>query len=442
MHRLSSVGLIRAGVTKCVRPLSSSERVLKKYAQDSSSILGRRGYRITPSLFDIKTIETPTFPDSVQEGDIAWLKEVGDTVEEDEIIGEIETDKTTLPVQSPAAGVLTALLVEDGDTISKGTLLANIDVGATGDAPAAPAAAPAAAAPVPAPAAVPEATAPAPDQPLGPVPTTLGTPPPIPTAPLSVTPPPLPKPVAPPVVASGEMKPPGLRSEHNVKMSRMRLRISERLKEAQNTAAMLTTFNEIDMSNIMALRGKHKDAFVKKHGVKLGFMSAFLKASATGLKEMPEINAFIDGKEIIYRDYVDISVAVATPKGLVVPVLRNVETMSFADIEKGLTGLGQKARDGNLAIEDMDGGTFTVSNGGVFGSMFGTPIINLPQSAILGMHAILERPVAINGKVEIRPMMYVALTYDHRLIDGREAVTFLKRVKSAVEDPGTLLLDI
>ena len=444
MHRLSCVGLIRSGVSKCVRPLSSSERVLKKYTNEHS--FGRRSYRITPLLFDIKTIETPTFPDSVTEGDIQWLKEVGDTVEEDEVIGEIETDKTTLPVQSPAAGVLTALLVEDGDTISKGTLLANIDVGATGDAPAAAPAAAAAPEPAPAPVAEAPAAAPpaaaAPDQPLGPVSSTLGTPPPIPTAPLSVTPPPLPKAAAPPVVASGEMKPPGLRSEHNVKMSRMRLRIAERLKEAQNTAAMLTTFNEIDMTNIMALRSKFKDDFLKKHGVKLGFMSAFLKASATGLKEMPEVNAFIDGKEIIYRDYVDISVAVATPKGLVVPVLRNVENMSYADIELGLNDLGKKAREGSLAIEDMDGGTFTVSNGGVFGSMFGTPIINLPQSAILGMHAIQQRPVALNGNVVIRPMMYVALTYDHRLIDGREAVTFLKRVKSAVEDPGILLLDI
>ena len=440
MHRLSRVGLIRTGVSKCVRPLTSSERALRKYGHDSSNTFGRRGYRITPLLFDIKTIETPTFPDSVTEGDIQWLKEVGDSVEEDEVIGEIETDKTTLPVQSPAAGVLTALLVEDGDTISKGTLLANIDVGATGDAPAAaPAASPE---PTPAPAAEPVAAAPEPDKPSGPVPTTLGAPPPIPTAPLSVTPPPLPKATAPPVVASGEMKPPGLRSEHNVKMSRMRLRIAERLKESQNTAAMLTTFNEIDMTNIMALRSKFKDDFMKKHGVKLGFMSAFLKASATGLKEMPEVNAFIDGKEIIYRDYVDISVAVATPKGLVVPVLRNVETMSYADIEIGMNELGKKAREGNLAIEDMDGGTFTVSNGGVFGSMFGTPIINLPQSAILGMHAIQQRPVALNGNVVIRPMMYVALTYDHRLIDGREAVTFLKRIKSAVEDPGILLLDI
>lgn len=442
MHRLSRVGLLRTGVSKCIRPLSSTEQVLRKYPNHNQTHrLLKRHYRITPLMFDIKTIETPTFPDSVTEGDIMWIKEVGDAVDEDEVIGEIETDKTTLPVQSPAAGVLTELLVADGDTISKGTLLAKIDLGAGVEAPAAAPAAAAAPEPTPAPAAEPvPAAAPAAD--LGPAPASPGTPPPMPSAPLSVTPPPLPKAAAPPAVAPGELKPPGLRTENAVKMSRMRLRIAERLKEAQNTAAMLTTFNEIDMTNIMALRSKFKDDFLKKHGVKLGFMSAFLKASATGLKEMPEVNAFIDGKEIIYRDYVDISVAVATPKGLVVPVLRNVETMSYADIEIGLTELGKKARDGNLAIEDMDGGTFTVSNGGVFGSMFGTPIINLPQSAILGMHAIQQRPVALNGNVVIRPMMYIALTYDHRLIDGREAVTFLKRVKSAVEDPALLLLDI
>lgn len=440
MHRLGRVISIRSGVSH-VRPLTTCERVLRKY--EVNSRLGTRSYRISPLLFDIKTIETPTFPDSVAEGDIQWLKEVGDAVEEDEVIGEIETDKTTLPVQSPAAGVLTELLVADGDTIAKGTLLAKIDIGATGEAPEA-------ASPEPAPAPVPEAKpvaaappAPAPvPEVLGPVPTTVGPPPPIPSSPMAVTPPPLPKAATPPPVAAGELKPPGLRSEHSVKMSRMRLRIAERLKESQNTAAMLTTFNEIDMTNIMALRSKFKDDFVKKHGVKLGFMSAFLKASAHALVEMPEVNAFIDGKEIIYRDYVDISVAVATSKGLVVPVLRNVESMSYADIELGINELGKKAREGNLAIEDMDGGTFTVSNGGVFGSMFGTPIINLPQSAILGMHATQERPVALNGNVVIRPMMYIALTYDHRLVDGREAVTFLKRIKSAVEDPGILLLDL
>jgi 2-oxoglutarate dehydrogenase E2 component (dihydrolipoamide succinyltransferase) len=222
----------------------------------------------------------------------------------------------------------------------------------------------------------------------------------------------------------------------------MRLRIAQRLKDAQNTNAMLTTFNEIDMSNVIEMRKSQGEAFAKRHGIKLGFMSPFVRASAYALMDQPVVNAVIDGQEIVYRDYVDISVAVATPKGLVVPVMRNVETMSYADIEKGMAALGVKARDGALAIEDMDGGTFTISNGGVFGSLYGTPIINPPQSAILGMHAIVERPVARNGQVVIRPMMYVALTYDHRLIDGREAVTFLKKIKTAVEDPRSILLDL
>jgi 2-oxoglutarate dehydrogenase E2 component (dihydrolipoamide succinyltransferase) len=222
----------------------------------------------------------------------------------------------------------------------------------------------------------------------------------------------------------------------------MRQRIAQRLKEAQNTNAMLTTFNEIDMSNLMEMRKSYQDEFVKKHGMKFGFMSAFLKASAYALQAIPEVNAVIDGNEIVYRDYVDISVAVATPKGLVVPVLRNVEAMNFAEVEKGIAELGRKAKDGEIAVEDMDGGTFTVSNGGVFGSLFGTPIINPPQSAILGMHGIFDRPVARNGQVVIRPMMFVALTYDHRLIDGREAVTFLRKIKSSVEDCRTLLLGL
>merc|ERR1712183_963242 len=242
-------------------------------------------------------------------------------------------------------------------------------------------------------------------------------------------------PVAEPITTS-------TRGESRVKMNRMRQRISQRLKDAQNTAAMLTTFNEVDMTNIIAFRKKYKDAFQKKHGIKLSFMSAFIKASTFALKDQPVVNAVIDDatNEIVYRDYVDISVAVAPPKGLVVPVLRDCNDMNFKQIDEEMDKLAQKARNGKLSVEDMDGGTFTISNGGVFGSMFGTPIINLPQSSILGMHATIERPVAVNGKVEIRPMMYVALTYDHRLIDGREAVTFLKGIKQGVEDPLSLEL--
>ncbi|CAG8743272.1 17683_t:CDS:2, partial [Acaulospora morrowiae] len=236
----------------------------------------------------------------------------------------------------------------------------------------------------------------------------------------------------------------GEREERQIKMNRMRLRIAERLKESQNTAASLTTFNEIDMSNIIELRNTYKDVIIKKHGIKLGFMSAFVKASVFALQEIPAVNASISesGDTILYRDYVDMSVAVATPKGLVTPVVRNVHSLSFIEIEKAIAELGQKAREGKMTIEDMAGGTFTISNGGVYGSLFGTPIINMPQSAILGMHATKERPIAVNGKIEIRPMMYVALTYDHRLIDGREAVTFLKIVKEQVEDPRRLLLSV
>lgn len=238
----------------------------------------------------------------------------------------------------------------------------------------------------------------------------------------------------------------GDREDRHVKMNRMRLRISERLKESQNTAASLTTFNEIDMSNVIDLRNTYKDSIMQKHGVKLGFMSAFVKASVFALQEIPIVNASIEGPDggdtIVYRDYVDMSVAVATPKGLVTPVVRNAHLLSFIEIEKAIAELGKKARDGKITIEDMAGGTFTISNGGVYGSLYGTPIINIPQSAILGMHATKERPVAVNGKVEIRPMMYVALTYDHRLIDGREAVIFLKTIKEQIEDPRRLLLSI
>merc|ERR1712156_328896 len=269
----------------------------------------------------------------------------------------------------------------------------------------------------------------------------------IPVASIKPTPPPpAPQAGAAPIVRLPPADPTkeisGTRSEHRVKMNRMRLKIAERLKEAQNTNAMLTTFNELDMSAIMQLRKESQDAFVKRHGIKLGFMSAFVKAAAYSLTQQPTVNAVIDGGDIVYRDYVDISVAVATPKGLVVPVLRNVHDMNYADIEKGIAALGDKAKKNQLAMEDMDGGTFTISNGGVFGSLFGTPIINPPQSAILGMHGTFERPVVRNGQVTIRPMMYIALTYDHRLIDGREAVTTLKTIKTAVEDPRAMLLDL
>ncbi|KAK0058402.1 dihydrolipoyllysine-residue succinyltransferase component of 2-oxoglutarate dehydrogenase cmplx mito [Biomphalaria pfeifferi] len=387
---------------------------------------------------EIRVIVAPPFAESVTEGDIKWGKAIGDSVEADEVVGEIETDKTNMPVHAPAAGVIEELLVKDGETVNPGKQLFKLRVGAGGGAaPKKEAAAPSPVteAPKPQPAA-PSSSGPIPDrappppvkpaQPLSSVPVSAVKPKPAPSAGASAAP-----------AAIG-----GSRSEQRVKMNRMRQRIAQRLKEAQNTCAMLTTFNEIDMSNVMEMRNKYKDAFQKKYNLKLGFMSAFVKASAFALADQPVVNAVIDDMDIVYRDYIDISVAVATPKGLVVPVIRNVEQMNYADIEKVIADLGERARAGTLAIEDMDGGTFTISNGGVFGSMFGTPIINPPQSAILGMHGIFDRPVAINGKVEVRPMMYVALTYDHKLIDGREAVTFLKKVKSAVEDPRTILLHL
>uniref|UniRef100_A0A8C6S8D6 Dihydrolipoyllysine-residue succinyltransferase component of 2-oxoglutarate dehydrogenase complex, mitochondrial n=1 Tax=Neogobius melanostomus TaxID=47308 RepID=A0A8C6S8D6_9GOBI len=382
---------------------------------------------------EVIVVKTPAFAESVSEGDVRWEKAVGDTVAEDEVVCEIETDKTSVQVPSPAAGVIEELLVPDGGKVEGGTPLFKLKKGA-GAAKADPS---------------PAAEAPA-SPPEPPTPTAVPTPAPAATAHVTPVSPPVAeaKPVAavkptaaPPAPAPQSA---GHRGESRVKMNRMRLRIAERLKEAQNTCAMLTTFNEVDMSNITEMRNLQKDAFLKKHNTKLGFMSAFVKAAAHALVDQPAVNGVIDDttKEIVYRDYVDISVAVATPKGLVVPVIRNVEAMNFADIEKAINALGEKARKNELAVEDMDGGTFTISNGGVFGSMFGTPIINPPQSAILGMHGIFDRPVAVQGKVEIRPMMYVALTYDHRLVDGREAVTFLRKIKSVVEDPRLLLLDM
>ncbi|XP_077587282.1 dihydrolipoyllysine-residue succinyltransferase component of 2-oxoglutarate dehydrogenase complex, mitochondrial [Stigmatopora nigra] len=407
-----------------------------------SSVFQIQYFRTSVAYRDeVLTIKTPAFAESVTEGDVRWEKAVGDTVSEDEVVCEIETDKTSVQVPSPSSGVILELLIPDGGKVEGGTPLFKLRKG-----PGAPQAAeaPKAEAPPAADLAPPAAPTPAPPTPsaVGPIPTTMPPVPPVPAHAMDAKPVAAIKPTSPVAPVDGGVK--SARTESRVKMNRMRLRIAQRLKEAQDTCAMLTTFNEIDMSNISEMRKTYKDAFLKKHNIKLGFMSAFVKASAYALTDQPTVNAVIDDttKEIVYRDYVDISVAVATPKGLVVPVIRNVEEMNFADIEKTINMLGEKARNNELAVEDMDGGTFTISNGGVFGSMFGTPIINPPQSAILGMHGIFDRPVAVAGKVEIRPMMYVALTYDHRLVDGREAVTFLRKIKSVVEDPRVLLLDM
>ncbi|XP_031569298.1 dihydrolipoyllysine-residue succinyltransferase component of 2-oxoglutarate dehydrogenase complex, mitochondrial-like [Actinia tenebrosa] len=407
-----------------------------------------RGFHSSSCLYDEESIvvKTPPFAESVTEGDIRWDKAVGDAVAEDEVVGEIETDKTSIPVTSPASGIIEELFVDDGDKVEKEQQLFKLRV--TGEAPSKEPKADDAAADEPAETkkekAAPAPTPSTPSSTPKEIPTSPPPVPPVPKAPLherqvsSSTP----EARAPASAPSTDVPARDTRSEHRVKMNRMRQRIAQRLKDSQNTYAMLTTFNNVDMSNAMEMRKAYKDAFLKKYGLKLGFMSVFVKAAAYALQSEPVVNAVIEDNEIVYRDYVDISVAVSTPKGLVVPVIRNVETMNFADIEKTISYLGEKARNNDLAIEDMDGGTFTISNGGVFGSMMGTPIINPPQSAILGMHAINDRPVAINGKVEIRPMMYVALTYDHRLIDGREAVTFLRKIKAAVEDPRVLMLDL
>ncbi|KAG7509045.1 dihydrolipoyllysine-residue succinyltransferase component of 2-oxoglutarate dehydrogenase complex, mitochondrial-like [Solea senegalensis] len=418
-----------SGSSVCSRPLSRYSQLCE--FSSSANVFHIRYFKTSAVHRDeVVTVKTPAFAESVTEGDVRWEKAVGDSVAEDELVCEIETDKTSVQVPSPVAGVIEELLVPDGGKVEGGTPLFKLRKGAAAAAKAAPSTAPeeqAAAAPPPPPPSPASTTTPMPAAP----------PQAVPTKPVSAV-----KPMtAPPAPASPAA---GGRGENRVKMNRMRLRIAQRLKEAQDTCAMLTTFNEVDMSNIQDMRKNYKDAFLKKHNTKLGFMSPFVKAAAHALMDQPAVNAVIDDatKEIIYRDYVDISVAVATPKGLVVPVIRNVETMNFADIETAITALGEKARNNELAIEDMDGGTFTISNGGVFGSMFGTPIINPPQSAILGMHGIFDRPVVINGKVEIRPMMYVALTYDHRLVDGREAVTFLRKIKAVVEDPRVLLLDM
>ncbi|KAI4468909.1 dihydrolipoyllysine-residue succinyltransferase [Holotrichia oblita] len=408
-----------------------------------------RFFRTSVALFDdVKTVTCPAFPESVAEGDVKWQKQKGDAVKEDDVVCEIETDKTAIPVPSPHSGVIEEILVPNGTTVKAGDQLFKIKVGAAG---AAPAAKPAAAESKPA-----EDAPPPPPPPPAPA-ATADAPPPPPARPAAAAPP---RPAAPattiPVAAIRHAQaleaatvklPPqdptsqitGTRTEQRVKMNRMRLKIAQRLKDAQNTTAMLTTFNEIDMSYIMEYRKANQDAFVKKHGLKFGFMSVFSKAAAYALQEQPVLNAVIDGQEIVYRDYVDISVAVATPKGLVVPVVRNVESMNYADIEKAIAALGEKAKKGTLAVEDMDGGTFTISNGGIFGSLLSTPIINMPQSAILGMHGVFDRPIALKGQVVIRPMMYIALSYDHRLVDGREAVMFLRKIKAAVEDPRVML---
>jgi len=404
-------------------------------------------------------VKVPTLGESVSEATIgAWLKQPGEAVALDEPIASLETDKVAIDVTAPVAGVMGAQLAKVGDNVAVGALIGMID--AAGSAPAAaPKAAPAPAASAPAPADAPAGDAAV----LSPAvrravleygidPSTIkgtgkdgritkedviaaagnkqdG------AKPAGAAPAPAPAAAAAPA-ATGE------RREERVRMTRLRQTIAKRLKSAQETAALLTTFNDCDMSAVIATRDRYKDTFEKKHGVKLGFMSFFAKAACLALKDFPGVNAQIEGDEIVYFDYVDLSVAVSAPNGLMTPVVRNVDKMSFAEIEKAIGEYGRKARDGQLTLEDLKGGTFTISNGGVFGGLMSTPIINPPQSAVLGLHRIEDRPVVRDGQIVVRPMMYLALSYDHRLIDGREAVTALKTIKEAIEDPTRLLIDL
>ena len=433
-------------------------------------------------------VEVPALGESITEGTLAqWLKKPGDAVAADEPIASLETDKVGVEVPSPVAGVLSEQLAKEGDTVAVGAVIARIGEGggaaasapaqAAADAttnPAGPSETPALRGDDHAPEAAPaepsdddhvmtmspavrravlelhvdptrikgsgkdgrltkdDVVAAAEAQKSGSAPAQAEVQAPQAKAPAPETkaPPPGPRPS------------PGDRNEERVKMSRLRQTIARRLKEAQNTAAMLTTFNDVDMTAVIEARSRYKDLFEKKHGIRLGFMGFFVKACALAAKDVPSVNASIEGDEIVYRDYLDVSIAVSAPKGLVVPVVRNADRMSFAEIEKTIADFGKRAKDGTLTVDEMTGGTFTISNGGVFGSLLSTPIINPPQSAVLGMHRIEERPVVKDGQIVARPMMYLALSYDHRIIDGREAVTFLVRVKEAIEDPTRLLIDL
>lgn len=392
-------------------------------------------------------IKVPALGESVSEAAIAKLhKKVGDAVKADELIVELETDKVTLEVNAPANGVISDLKVKEGDNVKIGDLIALMQEGAAGKVSVS--------AVVAAPASAPAQQNSSSSYPLSPAPKKLATENNVDTSKISgsgkdgrVTKGDVLEAISShgnstPQVASPATVNFGEKQIERVKMSKLRQKIAERLKTSQNTAAILTTFNEVDMSAVMAMRSEYKDLFEKRHGVKLGFMSFFVKACVTALKEIPAVNAEIDGTDIIYKNFYDIGVAVGSPQGLVVPVLRDADKLNLAQVEKGIGELGVKARDGKLTIPDLTGASFTISNGGVYGSLMSTPIINPPQSAILGMHKIQERPMVVAGEIKIRPMMYLALSYDHRIIDGKEAVTFLVRLKELLEDPRRLVLDL
>ena len=410
-------------------------------------------------------IRVPTLGESISEATVGkWFKQRGDVVKQDEPLVELETEKVTIEVNAPSAGVLAEIVAESGATVAIGALLGSLGGAAKGgDSVAAKAAAPAPVKAAPAPVAASATAMPAAPSAAklaaesnidlagvagsgkrgqvlkGDVLDTIAilpaaVPAPAPTA----------KPVAPviplPTPAPGATD--DSSREERVRLTKLRQTIARRLKDAQNTAAMLTTFNEVDMSEVMSMRSRYKDAFEKKHGGKLGFMGFFVKACVQALKDIPAVNAEIDGADLVYKNYYHLGIAVGTDKGLVVPVVRNADQMSIAAIERKIADFGRRARDGQLKIDEMQGGTFTITNGGIYGSLMSTPILNAPQSGILGMHKIQDRPVVVAGKIEIRPMMYLALSYDHRVVDGKEAVTFLVRVKEALEDPARLVLDL
>ena len=414
-------------------------------------------------------IRVPTLGESVTEATIGrWFKKAGEAVAVDEPLVELETDKVTIEVPAPSAGVLGEIAAKDGDTVAVGALLGLINDGAAGARPASASAKPTAMAAPPPPAAAP-APAPAPatkappaDAPLAPSVRRLSAESGIDAATVpgsgkdgrvtkgdmlaaiekaAAAPTPISQPAAAVQVRAPSPADDAAREER-VRMTRLRQTIARRLKEVQNTAAMLTTFNEVDMTHVMALRAQYKDVFEKKHGVKLGFMGFFTKACVQALKDIPAVNAEIDGSDLIYKNYYHIGIAVGTDRGFVVPVVRDCDQKSIAEIEKTIGDYGRRARDGQLKIEEMQGGTFTITNGGIYGSLMSTPILNAPQSGILGMHKIQERPMVVGGKIEARPMMYLALSYDHRVIDGKDAVTYLVRVKESLEDPARLVLDL
>eukprot|EP00922_Rhytidocystis_sp_ex-Travisia-forbesii_P060002 GHVS01088940.1.p2 GENE.GHVS01088940.1~~GHVS01088940.1.p2 ORF type:complete len:451 (+),score=47.55 GHVS01088940.1:2391-3743(+) len=410
----------------CRREMHSSHILARCVSCVSTPMADRLGLMTTRAFSGgtgQKVVPVPPMGDSITEGSLNhWKKNVGEAIAEDDIVAVVDTDKVSVDINTPVGGVLTELKAKEGETIFVGAPLFVVDTDATA-ATSPKRKSEDAVSPSPQPATEAPASAPPP------LPTTKARPTPTMPPPTPVTP-------TRPAVTPQE------RGERRAPMSRMRLRIAERLKGAQNTAAMLTTFNECDMGNLMAMRSEMNEGFQAAHGVKMGFVSAFLLASAKSLKKMPDVNAYIEDKDIVFKNYADISVAVATPNGLMVPVIRDCDKKTWADLERDLADLAARARNGQIALEDMAGGTFTVSNGGVYGSMLGTPLINPPQSSILGMHGVTKRAVVRVNDIVIRPMMYLALTYDHRLIDGREAVQFLCSIRDYIEDPRKMLLDM